>query len=381
MTAVDTSSCGARIEAGTHAPEGHAAVPQDPRVPGPDPRPWPGVDAGDAHVRNAGAPGAAPLEARGSGSSRPDAHPRPDAHERLTGRQILVPGSTSNLGPGFDCLSLALRIYLRLTILDTRDDGRRAVAWRFTDPGFEDENFVERGYRALADAHGGPLPSLEVEVSSEIPVKAGLGSSAAALVAGLRLFDLVAGPVPVDRLVSVAARLEGHPDNTSASLLGGLVVSARIDDDRSVARALPWPPHWRVVVATPALALPTAVARAALPASVPHGDAVFNVQRVALLLEAVRRADADLMRAALADRLHQPYRAPLVPGLAEATAWSDAALLGVALSGAGPSLAAFVTDAGAGTIERFEALYRRLGLAATVRLLEVQPPFEESPSA
>jgi homoserine kinase len=299
----------------------------------------------------------------------------------LIGRQVLVPGSTSNLGPGFDCLSLALRLYLRLRIVGARDDGRRAVAWRFADAGFDEENLVARGYRALADAQAGPLPSLEVEVSSDIPIKAGLGSSAAALVAGLRLFELVAGPVPVDRLVSVAARLEGHPDNTSASLLGGLVVSARLDDERSVARAVPWPPGWRVVVATPALALPTPVARAALPASVPHRDAVFNVQRTALLVEAVRRRDADLMRAALADRLHQPYRAPLVPGLTEAAAWTDAALLGVVLSGAGPSLAAFVTDSGASTVERFEALYRRLDLAATVRTLDVQQPFEDSPPA
>jgi homoserine kinase len=292
-----------------------------------------------------------------------------------------VPGSTSNLGPGFDCLSLALRLYLRLTICEVQDDGRREVAWRFAGPGFGEENLVERGYRALADGHPGPLPSLEVEVASDIPIKAGLGSSAAALVAGLRLFELVAGAgsVPVDRLVSVAARLEGHPDNTSASLLGGLVVSATIDDERSVARALPWPSGWRVIVATPSLALPTAVARAALPAAVPHRDAVFNVQRVALLLEAVRRADADLLREVLADRLHQPYRAPLVPGLEEAGSWKDPALLGVVLSGAGPSLAAFVTDSGAGTVERFEALYRRLGLAVTVRTLEVQPPFEGAP--
>jgi homoserine kinase len=338
-------------------------------MPAPCSRPgWSALPLGQARP-GAGAPdgGAGP----GAGEDR-----RPDAGARLVGREILVPGSTSNLGPGFDCLSLALRLYLRLIVREARDDGRRQVAWRFPDPGFGDENLVERGYRALADRHPGPLPSLDVEVASEIPVKAGLGSSAAALVAGLRLFELVAGPVPIDRLVSVAARLEGHPDNTSASLLGGLVVSATIDGDRSVARAMPWPSDWRVIVATPSLALPTAVARAALPASVPHRDAVFNVQRVALLLEAVRRADADLLRDALADRLHEPYRAPLVPGLEEAGSWKDPALLGVVLSGAGPSLAAFVTDSGARTVERFEALYRKLGLAAAVRVLEVQQPFE-----
>jgi homoserine kinase len=132
------------------------------------------------------------------------------------------------------------------------------------------------------------------------------------------------------------------------------------------------------VIATPALALETKRARAALPAAVPMGDAVFNVQRIAMLLLAVQHADSDLLRAAMDDRLHQPHRAPLVPGLREALAWREPGLLGTFLSGAGPSIAAIVDLEVAGIHERveqrFRDLYQRLDLDVTVRTLAARPP-------
>jgi homoserine kinase len=297
--------------------------------------------------------------------------------DELVGRSIAVPGSTSNLGPGFDALGLALDLELRLRIVSARDDGRGDVDWRFSEAPPAGENAIDRAYRAAVGA--GALPSLAIEVTTDIPIRAGLGSSAAAFVAGLRLGELVRRtPQPIDTLLRAACDLEGHPDNTSASLLGGFVVSCRLPDGRVIARATPWPRDWLVVVATPKMALETKVARAALPATVPLQDAVVNVQRTALLVLAVQLHDATLLRSAFDDRLHQPHRAALVPGLAEALAWRDSALLGTFLSGAGPSIAAVVDTTAAGAVDRIHArfadLYRRLQLDVAVRPLRARAP-------
>ncbi|MGE3842094.1 MAG: homoserine kinase [Vicinamibacterales bacterium] len=300
--------------------------------------------------------------------------------DQLVGRRLVVPGSTSNLACGFDAVGLALQVHLTLSIRDASDDGAARVTWQFASGPLNGENAIERGYRRGLDdfAPAVPVPSLVVDVHTDIPMRAGLGSSAAALVAGLRLAELVSTEQPVDRLLRVAASLEGHPDNTSASLLGGFVVAAALEDGSIVARPTPWPLNWAILVATPSLGLETKVARAALPSSYSLGDAVFNLQRVALLVDAVHREDAQALSCALADRLHQPYRAPLVPGLAEASNWPlRDGFLGAFLSGAGPSIAAFADRRVPGAVERtrhnLEALFDRLNLPVAVRTIDAGP--------
>lgn len=288
---------------------------------------------------------------------------------------VRVPGSTSNLGAGFDALGLALAVYLDVEVVGVDEHTRGALRWSFAGRRLDGDNYIERGFKALATRAGLDLPSLDLEVTSSIPMKAGLGSSAAAIVAGLRLFEAVAGPQPIGTLLDVATAIEGHPDNVSASLLGGLTVSARGDDGHVVSVASRWPDQWRLVVATPELPLETKVARAALPPSVPLGDAVHNVQRAALLVQAAATGCFEALAEATRDRLHQPARAPLVPGLAEALAWSDPALGGVFLSGAGPSIAAIVRYDTEGVVARFRSMYRERQVAAAVRVLAVhQPP-------
>src|SRR5262249_33722970 len=184
-----------------------------------------------------------------------------------------------------------------------------------------------------------------------------------------RLVGAVAGPLPQEDVLTLAAELEGHPDNTSASILGGLTASCQADG-RVIAIATHWPDEIRVVIATPAMGLETKAARAALPASIGRADAVFNLQRITVLLQAVHERRYDALREALRDRLHQPYRAPLVPGLEEALAFEDPDLLGVFLSGAGPSIAALTLGDAPGIVDRFERLYRdTLRLGCTVRTL------------
>jgi homoserine kinase len=300
-----------------------------------------------------------------TGSSRVDAP--------LVGRHIVVPGSTSNLGPGFDALGLALQLYLEVTITGVADDGRGELTFDFEGGAPPGENAIATAIRSEAGRRNVGLPSLALHVRNRIPVQAGLGSSAAAIVAGLRLVDAIAPVAHPVELLESAVRLEGHPDNVSASLLGGLTVSAH-GSDGVCSLACAWPERIVVVVATPAVTLATTKARGILPATVSRADAVHNLQRAALLVQALHTGELALMRDALDDRLHQPYRAGLAPGLSEALAWRHPSLLGVFLSGAGPSVAALVVDDPAPIAERFSELYASLELDAAVRVLAVHQP-------
>ena len=293
--------------------------------------------------------------------------------DRVRGLRLRVPGSTSNLGPGFDALGLALQVYLELEVTAARDDGQGTLRFAFEGGAPAGQNAIETAIRDEARRRGLRLPSLDIGVRSGIPVQAGLGSSAAAIVAGLRLVHVLCADGDAGRLLDAATAIEGHPDNVSASILGGLTASSQGPGGvTSVAAA--WPAAIRVVVATPRVPLATAKARGVLPATLSRADAVFNIQRAALLLQAVHTGAVEALVEALDDRLHQPYRAPLVPGLADALAFRHPTVLGAFLSGAGPSIAAFVRD-DAGPAERFFAdLFARLGVACAVRALDVHQP-------
>jgi homoserine kinase len=289
-------------------------------------------------------------------------------------RSIVVPGSISNLGAGFDALSVAVRLHLRLRV-ERVGPPRDELQFRFVDGPLRGENAIEKALRWIAEREGVTLPSLRVRVASEIPLQAGLGSSGAAIVAGLRLFEMIAGPRPLAQLLRAASAIEGHPDNVAASLLGGLTASCQGAGGSVLAYALPWPRQIRFVVLTPAVRLETKAARRILPDTIPREDAVFNVQRAALFLAAIHSRDRSGVREALRDRLHQPYRQAIVPGLEEALALEHPHLLGVCLSGAGPSIAALVTGNTAGVVKLLGAVYRKTGIKFTVRVLNAQQPF------
>jgi homoserine kinase len=250
---------------------------------------------------------------------------------------IKVPGSIANLGPGFDTLAVAVQLYLTLRVRFAEGEGK--LNFDFVNQRLDGENYIERSFRFIAARHGFPIPSLDIIVESDIPMKGGLGSSAAATVAGLRLFEAIAAPLCEQELLTAACELEGHPDNIAAALLGGLTVSCEVPGALRVLRAT-WPESLAIVVVTPEQHLATKASRAVLPEMISRGDAIFNVQRVAFLLEALRSGDFSLLHEALEDRLHQPYRAAIVPGLKEALELRHPSLLGVCLSGAGPSIVA-----------------------------------------
>jgi homoserine kinase len=211
---------------------------------------------------------------------------------------------------------------------------------------------------------------LTLEVRNDIPLGRGLGSSGAAAVAGVALANAAGelGLKPLE-ILARAVEIEGHPDNVAASTLGGLVAVACAGSDVD-ALTLRWPWQVTLVAAIPECQLATEKARAALPSSYSRADAVFNFQRAALLVAAAASGNTQALRTALQDRLHQPYREPLVPGLREAMDLRLPGLLGVTLSGAGPSLLAFVTDP-APVRDALEGIYRNLGLAVEIRPITV----------
>ena len=295
------------------------------------------------------------------------------ARARIGGAEIAAPASAANLGPGFDTLAVALTLYLRVRTsgIDDASVNGLTFAFRGAPPA---ENYIERAFRTLAAEEALEFPSLSLDVESDIPMQAGLGSSAAATVAGLLLYDRLAGPVDGRDLLSTAARLEGHADNVSAALLGGLTMSCVGDDGRVIARTSPWPSSVGFVTATPAVAVPTTEARRALPDAYPRADAVFNLQRALLFMRAVQGGEPDLLREALRDRWHQPYRASLVPGLEEALALRHPHLLGVCLSGSGPTVLALCSGESRGVAELLSEVYRRRGLPVEIRTLAAHQP-------
>jgi homoserine kinase len=255
---------------------------------------------------------------------------------------LRVPASSANLGPGFDALGLALGIYLECRFRESpqlviRVSGRDAAAISTGE-----DNLIWQTALAVARDVRESLPPVELEIDNQIPIGKGLGSSAAALIAGVVMADrlLGLGWKPL-RILDEAARIEGHPDNVAACVLGSITASAI--DSGGVARAvrLELPARFGVAVVVPDFELPTTTARAVLPESYSRADAIFNVQRAALLIAALAAGSATAFPAALEDRFHQPYRAALVPGLEEILKLRAPGLLGCALSGAGPSILVF----------------------------------------
>jgi homoserine kinase len=293
----------------------------------------------------------------------------------LEGLEIVVPGSISNLGPAFDTCAVAVQLYLRVRVLAVLHTGRFET--QFVDCAPAGQNRIEVAFRHAQGIRGAAAPGLRVEVRSDIPIGAGLGSSGAATIAGLRLFGEATERLRASESLAMACAIEGHPDNAAACLLGGLTVSCTLDDGRVTSRASRWPSDLRLVVATPDARLPTVVSRRVLPASLALTDAVFNLQRALLLLRALDTGRHEDLREAVRDRWHQPARAALVPGLTEALALDDPAVLGVCLSGSGPSIVALATDGAPRAEALLGGIFHRLGVPCTIRTLEAHQPHEE----
>jgi len=257
----------------------------------------------------------------------------------MTWTSVRVPASSANLGPGFDALGLALGIYLECRFrksdkLSIQVSGRDCAVLATGD-----DNLIWRTALAVTADTNSTLPPIELRIDNQIPIGKGLGSSAAALTAGVVIADRLLGlGWKKPRILDEAARIEGHPDNVAACVLGSIVASAIDSGGATRAVRVELPPSFGVAIVVPDFALPTSEARAVLPDCYSKQDAIFNIQRASLLIAALATGTVSAFPTALEDRLHQAYRAHLVPGLSDILMLRAPGLLGCALSGAGPSI-------------------------------------------
>src|SRR5688572_12013614 len=255
--------------------------------------------------------------------------------------KIRVPATSANLGPGFDCMGLALDIWNEISF-----EAAEKTTYLVAGEGAEKfnkstKNLLTKAFARLHEINGKKTTAVAIRSHNEIFVSSGLGSSAAAIVAGLfGANEFLGNPLKHTELLKLASEMEGHPDNVAPALFGGLVISV-IAREEIITRRYEVP-ELAVVVVKPNVDWPTRVARAVLPKSISRTDAIFNIGRAALVVDALHNGDLELLQKAMDDRIHQPYRLKHISGVMPA--YKAAKRFGAAaLSGAGPSIIAFVS--------------------------------------
>ena len=256
---------------------------------------------------------------------------------------VRVPATTGNLAAGFDVLGCALTLYNTLTY--TKSD---ALSFSGCDIAYQNaDNLAWQSFLAVYRHIGNPAPAMHVHIKAQIPISGGLGSSAALLAGGAVAANALSGAnLPLETLLALTTRIEGHPDNLAPALYGSLTASLMTEGHIDTVRYTPHP-SLRFVTLTPDFPLSTHKARAVLPTQVPHQDAVFNCAHLAVLLRALELGDMPLIARALQDRLHQSYRLPLIDEYSDVKALAaENGCDAFCVSGAGPTLLCISDDAG-----------------------------------
>jgi homoserine kinase len=291
--------------------------------------------------------------------------------------RIRVPSSTSNLGPGFDSQGIALALYLTIDVEPAEDS---QITFSFAGEGASElnssaeNNLIYTAMKFAAEREGVALTPARLTVTNEIPLARGLGSSAAAIIAGFSVFEITTGvKLSEEKLLAYATQMEHHSDNVAAALLGSFVVSCVTETGKVFATRVAWPDEVRAIVAVPNFKVRTEDSRRVVPVNLSREDAVFNIQRAALFVAAIAERRYDLIREAMRDRLHQPFRAPLVPGLEEILQLENVeGLIGVALSGSGPTVFALATSNFEEAAKAIRHCFEARGIECTSRIVEVE---------
>ncbi|TYO95549.1 homoserine kinase [Desulfallas thermosapovorans] len=289
--------------------------------------------------------------------------------------RVQVPATTANLGPGFDCLGMALELYnivefskiTRGLVVEVEGEGAGNLPCN-------ESNLVYRAAKRVFDRAGYAPAGLRIRLINGIPVGRGLGSSAAAVIGGIIAANRLCGAgLGTREMLTLACSMEGHPDNIAPALLGGLVIYASVDGEITWTK-IDLPPGIKAVVAVPDFVMNTRDTREALPQLVTMRDAVFNISRAALLVAALQKGDLSVLGTAMDDRLHQPFRSGLIPGFKKVVSAARlAGARGVALSGAGPTIVALADDNQALIAEVMKETFRESGVNARSLILAPSP--------
>lgn len=297
---------------------------------------------------------------------------------------VKVPATSANLGPGFDCLGLALPIYNEITVEETVMPGS-GVEINIIDETEkydtlsipkDENNIVYKAIELLYNFVGQTASDMKITIKTNIPVTRGLGSSAAVIVGGLMAANkLLGNPADEAVLLSIASEVEGHPDNVTPAMMGGFCV-ASIEDDGSVAYSkILWPEDWKLTVLIPDYELDTKIARSILPEKITIPDAAYNVRKASMLIDAVYRQDFELMKKCLKDKLHQPYREQLIKGFKELTELLENKddILGCVISGAGPTILVISKNDGFEKVENeVKQIFDDYNVNCDIRTLDIE---------
>jgi len=289
--------------------------------------------------------------------------------------RVQVPATAANLGPGFDCLGMALELYnivefsksTRGLSIEVEGEGAGELMCN-------ESNLVYRAAKRVFDRIGYLPDGLRIRLVNSIPVGRGLGSSAAAVIGGIIAANRLCGAELSQReILTLACSMEGHPDNIAPALLGGLVIYASVDDEITWSK-IDLPAGLKAVVAVPDFTMSTRDAREALPHMVTMRDAVFNISRTALLVSALQQGDLSVLGTAMDDKLHQPFRVGLIPGYKKVVSAAKlAGARGVALSGAGPAIIALADNNQELIAEVMKSTFRESGVNARSLILAPSP--------
>ncbi|MCP4726687.1 MAG: homoserine kinase [bacterium] len=287
--------------------------------------------------------------------------------------EVRIPASNSNLGAGFDVIGLALKLYLKVRIEKTEKNVREVV-FRGEGSGIinNKNNYIIKTLEKVLKKNNITGYGYKITVDNEIPVKAGLGSSGTAIIAGVIAADHIGSlKMQMNDILTEAVMIEGHPDNITPSLMGGMTASMITDPGDVIYHKIKFPGDIKILAVTPEFNVSTKKAREVLPDNYKLEDATFNMQRTAMFLETFRTKKYGMIPHLFQDRIHQEYRAPLIPGLAEILKMkTDSTFLGVFLSGAGPTIGAFVKDDPEKYGKKIVSIFNKMNINAEMKILK-----------